>query len=66
MVCVIKINRKEIRVGDRVHIKGQGTDFMQEVKSLQIESINVKSARQGQLVGLKVDKIAKVGDFVFK
>ena len=66
MVCVIKINRKEIRVGDRVHIKGQGTDFTQEVKSLQIESINVKSARQGQLVGLNADKIAKVGDFVFK
>jgi len=33
---------------------------------LQIESEDVKVAKKGQLIGLKVDKIAAVGDKVYK
>ena len=33
---------------------------------LQIESEDVKVAKKGQLIGLKVDKIVAVGDKVYK
>ena len=33
---------------------------------MQIESEDVKVAKKGQLIGLKVDKIVAVGDKVYK
>jgi len=65
-VIVLKMNKGKILVGDQIHIVGRTTDFVQKVKSLQIESVDVKSAKKGQLVGLKVAKKAKPGDQVFK
>lgn len=55
-----------ITIGDKIRIMGKGADFVQKVGSLQIESIDVKTARKGQLVGLKVDKVVKVGSKVYK
>ncbi len=55
-----------IRVGDKIRIKGNNeTGFTQEVGSLQIESVDVKVAPRGKLVGLKVIKEPKVGDKVY-
>ncbi len=49
-----------------IHVKGAKTDFRQKVKSMQVESVNVKKARKGQLIGLKVIEKANVGDKVYK
>lgn len=65
-VCVLKVSAKEIKVGDQILIAGKKSRFIQKVASLQIESINVKFAKRGNLVGLKLDKPAEVGDKVFK
>lgn len=65
-VIVLKMKSGKLMVGDRIHIVGRTTDFVQKVNSLQIESVDVKSAKKGQLVGLKVAKKAKPGDQVFK
>ena len=65
-VIVLKMNKGKLLVGDQIHITGRTTDFVQKVKSLQIESVDVNSAKKGQLVGLKVGKKAKPGDQVFK
>ena len=65
-VVVLKMTAGSLSIGDQIHIKGRGTDFTQKAGSLQIESIDVKIARKGQLVGLKVNKIAKVGSRVYK
>lgn len=65
-VIVVKITKDKIQVGDTLLIKGSTSNFKQVVKSLQIESVEVKSAQKGQLVGLKVDREARVGDKVFK
>lgn len=65
-VVVVKITNGQIQAGERIHIKGHKRDFYQTVKSLQIESVDVKTAHKGQLVGLKVDKKAKEGDKVYK
>jgi hypothetical protein len=65
-VVVVKMTHGSFAVGNRIRIQGKGTDFVQKVNSLQIESQDVKVAPKGQLVGLKVVKPAKPGDKVFK
>ncbi len=46
-------------------IAGKERRFTQKVASLQIESVDVKRAKRGDLVGLKLDKPAVEGDKVF-
>ncbi|MCK5179708.1 MAG: hypothetical protein KAR32_09270 [Candidatus Omnitrophica bacterium] len=65
-VVVLKMTSGSLSVGDNIHIKGRGVDFSQKVGSLQIESNDVKIARKGALVGLKVNKVVKVGSKVYK
>lgn len=65
-VVVLKMVKGQIAVGDRLHIKGSATDFIQPVSSLQIENNDVRAARRGQLVGLKVKQKAKEKDQVWK
>ncbi len=65
-VCVIKITQGSILIGDRLTIKGPKTSFVQKVWSMQIESQDVKVAKKGQLIGVKVEKSVAVGDVVYK
>jgi len=65
-VCVLSVTGKGLVINDRIHIRGVSTDLKQTVRSMQVDSLDVKVARKGQLVGLKVDKIVKVGDKVYK
>jgi len=57
---------KPLAVGDRVRVKGHTTDFVQSVKSLEIEHEAVEMARRGEAVGIKVKKKCRRGDRVFK
>lgn len=63
-VCVVKVKRP-LAVGDKIQIKGHTTDFIQTVESMQVESRDVRMARKGQLVGLKVKDPARPGDEVY-
>ena len=65
-VVVIKMTSGQIEVGNRIHIKGKSSDFIQTIKSLQIESVDVNAVSKGQLAGLKVDRRAKEGDKVYR
>jgi len=65
-VIVLKMTGGKLSVGETILVKGRTTDFTQKVKSIQIESVDVKQAKKGQLIGLKVVKKAKVGDKVYK
>lgn len=64
MVCVVKVTAPTLRVGEKIWVRGATTDFQQKVLSLQVQSVDVKVAGRGKLVGLKVDKPCRVGDFV--
>ena len=55
-----------IHLGDTVRIVGRGTDFQQEVTSLQIVHAAVASARPGQEVAMKVEEPVRKRDAVFK
>lgn len=57
---------EELKVGDKIHIKGSSTDFEQTVDSIQIEHQNVDSAKSGDAIGIKVDQKVKENDQVYK
>ncbi len=65
-VGVVKINQGTILIGDRLTIAAKPSPFFQKVWSMQIESQDVKVAKKGQLIGLKIDKPVSVGDIVYK
>lgn len=64
-VAAIDLNGA-LKVGDKIHIKGHTTDFEQAVKSMQINRKDVKSAKAGDSVGIKVDERVRPGDVVCK
>lgn len=55
-----------LKVGDEISIEGTVTNFKQKVESMQIEHKEVKSAKKGQSIGLKVIERVREGDTVFK
>lgn len=56
----------ELKVGDKIRIKGATTDLEQVVESMQIEGENVEAAGAGDSVGLKVKERVREGDSVYK
>ncbi|MFH0906816.1 MAG: hypothetical protein ABIC36_03290 [bacterium] len=65
-VGVIEITAGDIKVGDKIHIKGATSDFEQKIDSMQVEHENVKKAKKGDAIGLKVDQQVREGDLVYK
>ncbi|MCX6749513.1 MAG: EF-Tu/IF-2/RF-3 family GTPase [Candidatus Pacearchaeota archaeon] len=54
-----------LKVGDTVHIKGHTTDFEVKVNSIQIERAEVKTAKKGDHIGIKVPDKVRPSDVVF-
>jgi putative protease len=55
-----------VKVGDKLHIKGHTTDLEFTVESMQINNVNVTTAKQGDSVGIKVPDRCRRGDTVYK
>ncbi len=64
-VAVIELT-DTLKVGGTIRIKGATSDFTQTVDSMQIEHKNVKEAKKGQSIGLKVEEHARAGDTVYR
>ncbi len=65
-VAIIELGAS-LSIGDKIIFKRGGEDlFEQEVTSIQIEHKQVKSAKKGDFIGLKVDKEVKEGAEVYK
>ena len=60
-VAAIKLSGN-LKVGDKIQIKGSTTDFEQKVKSMQIEKKEVKSAKKGAHIGIKVSDRVRPND----
>lgn len=63
-VGIIKLE-DTLKVGDTIQIKGNATDFEQEVSEMQYDHQNIDSAKKGQEVGIKVTDKVREGDEVF-
>lgn len=57
---------EELRVGDMLHFVGHTTDFMEEVKSIEIEHHTVDHANPGDNVGVRVHQRVRHHDKVYK
>ena len=55
-----------LKVGDKIHIKGHTTDLELIVDSMQINNVDVKEAKAGDSIGVKVGERARGGDTVYK
>jgi len=64
-VAIVELASK-LDVGDTVKIKRGDEEFEQEISSMQIEHKEVKSAKKGDVVGIKVSQKIKDGAVVLK
>lgn len=65
-VAVIELT-SPLKEGDNIRIAGgEATDFEQEVKSMQIDHKEVKSAKKGDCIGMKVQEKVHEGYKVYK
>jgi GTPase len=64
-VVALKLNRK-LEVGEEILVQGHTTDFVQRVKSIQIQHESVDTARRGAEIGIKVRRRCRRGDRVFR
>ncbi|MDD5535113.1 MAG: translation elongation factor-like protein [Candidatus Paceibacterota bacterium] len=63
-VAIIELT-EEIKIGDKIHVKGHNTDFEQDITSMQIDRVDVEKAKKGDAIGLKVDEKVREGDEVY-
>ena len=64
-VAAIKLS-SEIKIGDKIKIKGATTNFEQNVETIQIHNKPVNSAKTGEEVGIKVQGKVRVNDKVYR
>ena len=64
--AVFKLTRGNLRLGDKILIKGHTTDFTQIVKSMQIEHTAIDIANKGDDIGLMAKSRVRLGDSVYK
>jgi len=55
-----------LNVGDKIHIEGHTTDMELTIQSMQINNVDVKAAKAGDSVGIKVSDRVRRGDTVYK
>ncbi len=63
-VAVLRLS-EPIKLGDKLHFLGAHTDFLQEIRSMQIEHQPIEEAEAGSEVAVKVDQRVRRGDSVF-
>lgn len=66
-VAVIALTEAGLAEGDTIRIAGgEHTDFTQPVESMQVEHEQIKKAKKGDEVGLKVKEAVREGYKVYK
>jgi len=55
-----------LKVGDKIHIKGHTTDLELTIDSMQVNNVNVDTAKAGDAIGVKVGERVRRGDAVYK
>ena len=64
-VGIIEISQGELKIGDKIVIRGHTTKLEEVVESMQIEHEKVETAKKGDSVGIKVKERVRTGDKVY-
>ena len=64
-VAVIRLN-DALKVGDSIKIEGATTDIDQTVESIQVNKVELREAKSGDEVGIKVIDKVRAGDRVYR
>lgn len=64
-VGIIEVTHGELKVGDKIHIKGHTTDVFLTIDSMQKEHAAISGAKRGESVGIKVKDSVREHDLVF-
>ncbi len=64
-MAVVKLS-SSLSVGDKIRVVGGKIDFVQPVKSIEINHKKVKRAIKKQVIGLKLKKKAREGYKIYK
>ncbi len=65
-VGIIEITEGELKLGDKIAIRGHTTDFEQKVESIQVEHQDVETAGKGDVIGIKVKEKVRQHDAVYR
>jgi len=65
-VAAVKILNSELKIGDKIHIKGHTTDLNQIIESMQKEHKEIEVANPGDEIGIEVIDHVREGDIVYK
>lgn len=64
-VAGVTITDGVLHKGDKIHIKGHTSDFIQDVGSMQIDNEAIDEASAGDEIGLRVSDHAREHDEVY-
>jgi len=64
-VGMIKLT-DSLKVGDKIRIKGNTSDFTQGISSMQIDRVPAQEAKAGDMISVKVDQKVRKDDAVYK
>ncbi|MDD2302514.1 MAG: EF-Tu/IF-2/RF-3 family GTPase [Eubacteriales bacterium] len=64
-VAAIRITDGELKVGDRIRIKGHSTNLEEDIESMQVEHENVQKVASGTDVGIKVKERVREHDIIY-
>jgi translation elongation factor EF-1alpha len=64
-VATVRITDGELHVGDMIHIEGHTSNFIQKIRSMELEHESVDVAWPGDIVGIATDKYARDHDTVY-
>jgi len=65
-VAAIRLTDGDLRVGDRIRIRGHTTDLTQTAESIQIEHQSVPRAERGHEIAVKVPERVRRHDEVLR
>ena len=64
-VAAVKITKGNLKVGDKIHVKGMTTDFTEQIKSMELEHGQIKEANPGDDIGVKMEGKCREHDKVY-
>ncbi len=64
-VATVNITDGELRIGDMIHVEGHTSNFMQELRSMELEHESTDVAKPGDNVGIAIDEYARENDIVY-